>query len=96
MKPSELLCDESKWCKYFGALDAVDLPVGPTDPLACRWCLIGAVFHTIDGHDARMAAIAKLHDAAKRRTGSGVVSNFNDNPKTTFQDIQEILQECDL
>lgn len=38
-----LLADQDKWNQGTFAVDVEGAPVGPTNPNACRWCLLGAL-----------------------------------------------------
>ena len=41
----ELIGDESKWVKGSFARDAANKTVNYADSTACRWCMLGAIWH---------------------------------------------------
>lgn len=43
MKVSEILTDESKWCRGYGAVDAEGKGVPTASDKAVKWCLVGAI-----------------------------------------------------
>lgn len=45
----ELLHDPERWTKYAPARNERNEHVKPTDPQACRWCLMGAIAHFAPG-----------------------------------------------
>lgn len=83
MKLSELLTDESKWCRNAYARDSRYCAVFAKTASACRWCLSGAMIKCgIESH---------LLVTMVEGLGFGSIPDFNDDPKTTFTQIKEII-----
>lgn len=90
MKISELLCDESKWCKGFMALDSNGNPVPSRRATAVKWCLLGAVIRCgIKGDD-----FIKLEKVIKKLYYLSSIPIFND--QFEFKDVQRVLKEANL
>ena len=81
MKISELLCDESKWCKRHFAVDAQGNSISYNSVNAAKWCLGGALLKC-------ELSLPKLEEII----GRSVVA-FNDDPLTTFQDVREVIRK---
>ena len=75
MKVSELLCDESKWCKGSNAVDAQGNEVYCHSADAVRWCLLGAFLR------CRQSPLI-LGQITNRQ-----ITVFNDDSSTTFQEV---------
>lgn len=43
MKPSELLSKRGAWTRYVSARDKNNKPIDPLDPIAVKFCAIGAI-----------------------------------------------------
>jgi len=100
MKISELLTDESKWCKGSFAKTAYGFETTCNNPDACQWCLLGARYTanlTRGENDALIDAVLALYPnrcGIYRDTDSLV--RFNDHPNTTFDDIKRVLEHAGL
>lgn len=97
MKPSELLDRPEHWCKGAEAMDAEGNIVDCHSPLATSWCLVGAIRYCLPNEDERIEALINLdktlHD--KFKVMQPMVF-FNDDPDTTFLQIQMVLKEAGL
>ena len=80
MKISELLCDESKWCKEHNAVDAQGNSVYHGSEEAVKWCLLGAFLKC--GLIPELGQIINVD-----------ITEFNDDPSTTFQDVLEVIRK---
>lgn len=91
-----ILSDEDKWIKNNFAADPDGCPTRPCSQNATSWCLEGAkerVLFDCRMSDAEynlfvekeMTVLSRQHDIA--------VSDFNDDPSTTFNDIHKFLDE---
>lgn len=91
------------WTKGVFARDAGQIPVSPTDPSACRFCLDGAL-HAIEQTSTtgilsdHMTIAARLLDKSaitlfpERAPGEfGAFVNVNDFPETTLDDVYAVL-----
>lgn len=94
MKISDILTDESKWTKKTFARNNSGHRVKATDPNAVRFCLFGAA----DRASQIDPANNQIHllSMAEAELGGKSISEFNDDPKTTFADIQAFLKRNNL
>lgn len=94
MKVFELLNDPKKHCRNTLALDKEGYPVNPTDSQAVSWDLLGAISKCYP----RVAKEYEVKDALraeiKKRKGHDSIVRFSDN--ATWEEIQSILQECNI
>lgn len=98
MKISELLSDESKWCKGDYARDAQGMPINHLSSDARSWCLLGAAYRCYYSDEA-VRVISKMSEALRASGmdgGWGEISEFNDDPDTDFKTIRKFLVELDL
>lgn len=104
MKLSELFTDASKWVKNKNC--ARRLPNGtaiPTHGDGDCWCLLGGTnVVALDPdenfflRDKIRVAIKKLFPGAWRdRHGFIGIATFNDDPQTTFADVQAVIREVE-
>lgn len=94
MKISEILDNESAWTKECYARDDDGLSIQPLDRNAVCFCLLGAAY-VADRIDPTVKHLDLLREAAKKELYDNVV-HFNDDPNTTFRDVQEFLKRHDL
>jgi hypothetical protein len=100
MKIKELLVSEDKWARKGFAFDKDDRMVFGASPDAVKWCLLGAVgkcYQGAEGEAVRELLTAELttkdtpeHDLP------GSISQWNDNPKTTFADVRKLVEKLDI
>ena len=98
MKISQILNDETKWTKSYDAVDKYGNPIGPCSHNACKWCLAGVVIKMTGVRS--LPILLKLAKAAAKlfpeRGGLNFyynISEFNDHPDTTFEDVQQVIKE---
>lgn len=96
MKLSDILTDESKWIKGNFALDANDKIADPTSPIACKFCLGGAMSRLLSLGEAEVASYGALKDpikaAIKSLYGFETIVSFNDDPTTEFAHIKKVIE----
>lgn len=90
LKIYELLDSPDKWTKDCTARDIKGDCVTPTDINATCWCLLGAV-HKVYGD-----AYAKRVENLIWNYLDGAISEFNDDPTTTYEDIIKLVKELDV
>lgn len=97
MKVQEFLADPARWCKNHSAKRAGGTSTSSDDPLAVRFCLASAIGKCY-GHDrAGHEVYEKLEPIIKARNGRYVtVIGFNDDPRTTHDDILAVCREADI
>ena len=91
MKAHEILSDESKWTKGAMARDSDEYECCETGAIACKWCILGSLFVAYPLPAERWSA----DDALTKKLGVPI-HDWNDDPKTTFQDVRTLLLELDL
>ena len=87
MKAWELIADESRWTKDAWARDNRGAFTTPTDPLACRWCALGALVRVYPESRTR-TSIAMLYH---RTYGSDIVQD-NDRGDMTAEKMSARLR----
>lgn len=103
----DVLKAETNWIKGYLAMTDDGGYVDPHELAATKWCLVGAAIriHAADtpGFRAALKRIARTilkRDAWRPRAelyrGSDwdVCAVFNNHPKTTFKDIQELIEQA--
>lgn len=97
MKIRELLSDASKWCSinYAKNKEGQDTDVRSAD--AVCWCLEGAIRHCYEIYEYAVVS-QKLTKASYKLfpKRSIALSVFNDDPLTTFEDIQQLVTFADV
>lgn len=99
MKVRELLTDESKWIQGKIAQSSNgSYCLSPREPNAARWCLWGAVLKCYWDEDVlRIRAINRIVEKVGRIDSSyKTISSFNDDIKTTFKKVKQIIEELDI
>lgn len=86
----QLLSDESKWCQFTTAMDELDWEVHPTDPKACRWCLIGAMIKVVGSEDEILDAVTFLDVVCLANFDFSCCTRLNDFG--TFEDVKHLLK----
>jgi hypothetical protein len=97
------LLEQHDWLQHRLAINRDGGIVQPTDPTACGFCLLGAIFHFTDevadwpriphpnGQSAKDAVSRVLGLEPDR---NGMLSEYNDAPGRTKQQVIEILREA--
>lgn len=91
MKLSEFFDKPEKWCKGFYARAEDDSKVYAGSINACKWCLYGGVI--VCGLD-RGPIFDALQEIAVNRGYDNFVE-FNDDPKTTFEDVKQLIKKAE-
>lgn len=81
------------WCQGASARDAIGFDVSPTDPTACQWCALGALWAepAADWEEPR----ALLRQAARQlHGGASGVARLNDDARTTHCDVMAIYDRA--
>lgn len=99
-----LLQDPDHWIKRIRSTNADGLYVVPISEQAAKWCLGGAVMRVLEDNeddwmgwwqDVDDPIGSRLHHLAKER---GYTSNafveFNNDPRTTHEDLMALLKEA--
>lgn len=98
----EVFNNQSCWTKGTLARDATGNSVPFDSPDACKWCLSGAFCKVYGKHNANIfnSKFMKMVEVVKGRfpgnLNFGLITNFNDDRKTTFNDIVNIVREAGL
>lgn len=97
MKISELLSDESKWCKGRDAQNHNGEAVMATDDGACRWCLFGAALKCYaDDYEMKDLVLCKIRDAIQHGTGLSLITEYitrwNDRSERTFSEVKALVE----
>lgn len=102
MKPSELLVRPEAWTQEVHARASDGSRVGPANPNACCWCLVGALYRcypqTPDDPDCRefCTAYTRVKDKLRHMCGYSSIARWNDAPSRTHAEVLEVLKACDL
>jgi hypothetical protein len=71
--------------------------VCPESPDANCWCLHGAIIKCYGRqNDEASEARTKLYKAIEETYGRNSIAMFNDDKRTTFEDIQKIIKEANI
>ena len=92
MKVSELLSDRSKWTQGASARDKHGDIVDPEDPVACKWCFIGALYYCYADVGHVLIALRKV--IKKHYPGEPSLPSLNDN--FGYEAVMEIVREADV
>jgi hypothetical protein len=97
-KALAILDDESHWTKRASARDAAGRSVDVLSGEAVSFCLIGAVSKALDTYPGVTQLSTEyqiwnvLLEAVRSKYPNHSASSFNDNPRTTLQDVHTILK----
>ena len=91
MKISELLTDETKWCKMACAKDKDGNLVNELSDTAVKWSLHGAIWKCHSDNNM-MKVIIKIHDYM----GEKYLWQWNDAPERTFEDVRKLIEELNI
>lgn len=109
-KLTDILTDESKWCKRSSGRTIKNDMVDWRHESACKWCLMGAIFKCFNfsspefetTREEYIMTISKLQKSIdffyphfrKHEDPIGTIIQFNDFKYTTWSDVQKVLQEA--
>ena len=105
MKVKDLLSSPEKWHKGCYAKDTKGNPVSETGSTAVSWCLMGAIYKCYDNgagykiassYGNVLSCIRKIEDNFPDLLRRVSLPCFNDDPKTTFEDIRRIIETADI
>jgi hypothetical protein len=99
----DLLENKQRWARHFMARDRHDNRVDPSDPAACKFCLVGGVAHVtgvkvigaIDIYDAVAKSdlgsllINVIEGTGRLGKGDAVLWRYND--EKTHQQVMEVI-----
>jgi hypothetical protein len=88
----ELLSDEKRWTRDFLARHENGNPIGPNEPNAVCFCILGAI-DKLTGTNGKYspAHVAIEQELPKKYIGIG---HFNDDPETTHGHVMAVLQKA--
>lgn len=108
MKVKELFTDESKWCKNVPARDVNGEEIVLWDEKAVCWCLLAAVdlcYGIIAQVTGEVNITGKIVEKLNLHIENieypdeekfTAITNWNDDPARTFQDIKNLVEELDI
>jgi len=104
MKLLDLLTDKTRWNQHYWALNANRAMVGPSDPGAVCWCLSGAMQLCYPLASDYWRNYNRLVDVIKEKyperhncqIGENIVVAFNDDYRTTYEDVVAVVRESGL
>lgn len=106
MKLTQLFTSARKWCKLKLAMDAHKEGVGPLEPSAVRWCLLGGIRRcdggwTVEG-EAKVCKVASViaelypeFDGGPTNE-TGTIVDFNNAPKTNFRKLLRVIRKANV
>jgi hypothetical protein len=95
MKLKKLFDHQSKWTQGASARNKSGKGVSPFSRAAKQFCLLGAVNKCYPGTTHIWAEIAN-YVAHKYNIDPLAVIAWNDNPKRTFKEIQDVVNTLDI
>jgi hypothetical protein len=105
MKAHELLKSQDFWCQESPAEDAQGNKVQALDLKAVKWCALGAIqklyppFQWEEVMDHVLRALSVSEQGIVRLTKSEkacCLMEWNDDPRCSFLEIQEVLNSADI
>lgn len=92
MKLQQLFDKPEKWTKGAFAKNAKGEGVIPDHPTATSWCLSGGLSHCYG--DGPLST--DIYHRIVKELNVPFISNWNDEPETTFDDIRNVITKLDL
>lgn len=80
--------NRENWIKRRSATDINGIMVEISNPRACCFCLLGAIFKAYKNHDDQMRVISVL---AKRVNNIAI---WNDAVPRTWEDVEKLIKEA--
>jgi hypothetical protein len=105
MKTHELLTSPDKWCKDSPAEDSQGNKLQAHDPRSVKWCALGAIQRTYPSTQWGEAMNSVLRALSVSERGLAQMNNsdkacslmeWNDDDRSSFAEIREILLEADI
>ena len=105
MKAYELLNSSQKWCQESPAEDSQGNKLQAVDPRAVKWCALGAIQKTYtpaqwsDTMDTLLRRLSVSERGLAQMNASDKacsIMEWNDDPQCSFEEIREILRNCDI
>ncbi len=93
MKAHELLSDETKWTKNAIARNHAGESIDSLNPDAVCYCALGAIERT---YDIANKPVTKLRQIVCHQMGFKSISEWNDLPCRTFQQVKELFVQLDI
>lgn len=93
MKLIELFNKPEKWNKSWFALDVNGEECSPYSEKAVSYCIIGGIKKCYP--DNKMAIERSMKDELEK-VGYIYLTDWNDNPKTTFEDLRRIITKLNI
>lgn len=94
MKIKELFSNESKWCQRCYARDKNGLRAYPRSNKAVCWCLLGAIKKCYLENDFNTIKI--MIKTKIKISSNDSVALWNDDPKRTFKEVKQLVEELDI
>lgn len=95
MKAYEVL-EQHDWTQGWFARNIRERPVSVNDEAACSFCTVGAIDKAYEDYNTNHEMRFKLEEYLYAKTGSFSISNWNDHPDRTKEDIIKVLKELDI
>jgi hypothetical protein len=94
MKVYELFSDESRWTQRASARDKDGEEVFADSLAAVQWCLVGGLLRCYNriGADAQL----ELIEARLAEFCPWSITEFNDHPLTTFEQVYALVKELKI
>ncbi len=96
MKIKELYSDASKWTKHEFARSNTGTPLPSFAPDATSWCLIGAINKCYSGKEDFTKVYESVRAHMPLVNGIAMISNWNDSPTRTFDEIKALVEKLDI
>ncbi len=93
MKMHELLDSPEKWTQGAWGRNKDGIP-SSIDPVC--WCLIGASDQCYNYYESMEARQKIRQELQKRDLDYTSIANWNDDPKRTFEEVQQLLKKLDI
>lgn len=93
----ELIRDEKNWCKKVPARNKKGISVYVDSPEACQFCALGALAKVAEANHGRFEnnlIYSMTLDYLSKQLDWRPITDFNDDPKTTHQDILSLFDKA--
>ena len=89
MKVKELLSDRERWIQNTMAVNTKGETVRFSDPEACAFCLLGAVYKCYENTEDYVCIIEDIEEIVERNVGG-----FNDC--STYEEVMEVVEALNI